>query len=90
MIKFLSFWKNNRFGVISWLVTVALVASLLGGAFWWKNAQALDSALDPQPTAGPDDAPNVTLPLPPVSGEGPSVERQIQLITNIPAELPRY
>jgi murein DD-endopeptidase MepM/ murein hydrolase activator NlpD len=30
------------------------------------------------------------LPLPPVSGEGPSVERQIQLITNIPAELPRY
>ncbi|HSQ40322.1 MAG TPA: LysM peptidoglycan-binding domain-containing M23 family metallopeptidase [Anaerolineales bacterium] len=90
MTKFLSFWKNNRFGVISWLVTVALVASLLGGAFWWKNAQALDSALVPQPTAGPDEAPNVTLPLPPVSGEGPSVERQIQLITNIPAELPRY
>jgi len=90
MTKFLSFWKNNRFGVISWLVTVALVASLLGGAFWWKNAQALDSALVPQPTAGPDETPNVTLPLPPVSGEGPSVERQIQLITNIPAELPRY
>jgi LysM repeat protein len=90
MTKFLSFWKNNRFGVISWLVTVALVASLLGGAFWWKNAQALDSALVPQPTAGPDEAPNITLPLPPVSGEGPSVERQIQLITNIPAELPRY
>lgn len=90
MTKFLSFWKNNRFGVISWLVTVALVASLLGGAFWWKNAQALDSALVPQPTARADEAPNVTLPLPPVSGEGPSVERQIQLITNIPAELPRY
>jgi LysM repeat protein len=92
MTKFLSFWKDNRFGVISWLVTVALVASLLGGAFWSlrENAQALDSALVPQPTAGPDDAPNVTLPLPPVSGEGPSVERQIQLITNIPAELPRY
>ena len=90
MTKFLSFWKNNRFGVISWLVTVAVVASLLGGAFWWKNAQAANSALVPQPTAGPDEAPNVSLPLPPVSGEGPSVERQIQLITNIPAELPRY
>jgi hypothetical protein len=40
MTKFLSFWKNNRFGVISWLVTVAVVASLLGGAFWFKSAQA--------------------------------------------------
>jgi murein DD-endopeptidase MepM/ murein hydrolase activator NlpD len=90
MSKFLSFWKNNRFGVISWLVTVALVVSLLGGALWWKNVQALNSALVPQPTAGPDDAPNITLPLPPVSGEGPVIGRRIQIVTNIPAELPRY
>jgi murein DD-endopeptidase MepM/ murein hydrolase activator NlpD len=90
MRKFLSFWENNRFGAISWLVTVALVASLLGGAFWLKNARALDSALVPQPTAGPDEAPNVTLPLPPVSGEGPVIGRKIQIITYIPEELPRY
>ena len=90
MTKFLLLWKNNRFGVVSWLVTVALVASLLGGAVWWRNAQALESALVPQPTAGPDEAPNVTLPLPPVSGEGPVIGRKIQIVTYIPEELPRY
>jgi LysM repeat protein len=91
MSKFLSFWKNNRFGVISWLATAALVASLLGGAFWWKSAQALDSALVPQPTAGPgNDAPNVSLPLPPVSSGDHAIDRRIQIVTYIPAELPRY
>jgi murein DD-endopeptidase MepM/ murein hydrolase activator NlpD len=91
MTKFLSFWKNNRFGVISWLVTVAVVASLLGGAFWFKNAQAANSALVPQPTAGPDEAaPNVSLPLPPVSGGESVIDRQLQIVTYIPAELPRY
>jgi murein DD-endopeptidase MepM/ murein hydrolase activator NlpD len=90
MDKFLSLWKNNRFGVVSWLVTVALAASLLGGAVWWKNAQALEPALVPQPTAGPGDAPKVDLPLPPVSGEGPVIGRKIQIVTYIPSELPRY
>jgi LysM repeat protein len=90
MNKFLSFWKNNRFGVISWLATVALVASVLGGAFWWKSAQAADSALVPQPTAGPGEAPSVTLPLPPVSNGEPVIDRHIQIVTYIPAELPRY
>jgi murein DD-endopeptidase MepM/ murein hydrolase activator NlpD len=90
MTKFLSFWKNNRFGVISWLVTIALVVSLVGGALWWKSAQALNSAAVPQPTARPDDAPNVSLPVPPVSGEGSGIGRQIQIVTYIPAELPRY
>ena len=90
MEKFVSFWKNNRFGVISWLVTVALVASLLGGAVWWKRAQALEPALGPEPTAGPDEAPSVNLPLPAAVDESAGIGRQIQLITNIPAELPRY
>ena len=92
MSKILSFWKNNRFGVVSWLVTVALVASLLGGAVWSlrENAQAADSALVPQPTADPDEAPNVSLPLPPVSSGDPVIGRKIQIVTYIPAELPRY
>lgn len=90
MNKFLSFWKNNRFGVVSWLVTVALVISLLGGAIWWKNAQALESAVVPQPTARPDEAPSVSLPIPPVSDDGPGIGRKIQIVTYIPAELPRY
>lgn len=91
MEKLLSFWNKNRFGVLSWLATIALAASLLGGALWWNNARALDPALVPQPTAGPDsEPPRVELPLPPVSGEDPAIERGIQLVTNIPAELPRY
>lgn len=90
MSKFLSLWKNNRFGFVSWLVTVALVVSLLGGVFWWKNAQAMNSAAVLQPTAGPDDAPDINLPVPPVSGEGSGIGRQIQIVTYIPAELPRY
>jgi murein DD-endopeptidase MepM/ murein hydrolase activator NlpD len=89
MSKFLAFWKDHHFNIISWLVTLTLVASLLGGAFWWKNAQAADSTT-PIPTANPADAPSITLPLPPVSGADPSVGRRIQLITNIPADLPRY
>lgn len=90
MNKFAMLWKNHRFTILSWMVTLVLVASLLGGTFWWKSAQAA-SAYVPVPTAGPNnDAGNVTLPLPPVSGAVPSVGRHIQLYTNIPANLPRY
>lgn len=91
MTKLASLWNNHRFTILSWMVTFVLVASLLGGALWWKNARAA-SAFAPVPTAGPnnDAGPVVTLPLPPVSGAIPSVGRHIQLYTNIPADLPRY
>jgi len=90
MNRFASLLKNHRFTIFSWMVTAALVASLLGGALWWKSAQAAN-AYQPEPTTGPgNDAPPVTLPLPPVSGAVPSVGRHIQLFTNIPADLPRY
>lgn len=66
MTKLVSFLKNNRFGVIAWLATAALAASLLGGAAWWKNARALKPAAVPLPTANPSqEAPKVALPLPP-------------------------
>ncbi len=90
MSKLLSLWKNNRFGVLSWLVTVALVASLLGGALWWRNAQALNSATAPQPTAGPDAGTGRQPAGPACLGRGSSIGRQIQIVTYIPAELPRY
>ena len=90
MNTFTSLWNNHRFTILSWLVTVVLVASMLGGAFWWKGTQAA-SAYAPVPTVGPgNDAEAVALPLPPVSGAIPSVGRRIQLYTNIPANLPRY
>jgi murein DD-endopeptidase MepM/ murein hydrolase activator NlpD len=91
MNKFLSFWQSHRFGIVSWLVTTALVASMLGGAVWYKSARAADDAMVAQPTAGPgNEAPAITLPLPPVSGAIPSILRRIQLVTNIPSDLPRY
>ncbi len=90
MSNVLSFWKNNRFSILSWMITIALVTSLLGGALWWKNVRAAAPASEPVPTAGPDAAPQVTLPLPPMSGAVPAVGRKIQLVTNIPAERPRY
>src|SRR5512141_2213276 len=91
MSNITSFWKNHRFTILSWMITIALVASMLGGALWWKNVQAANSAYLPEPTAGPsNDAQNLNLPLPPVSGAIPSVMRRIQLITNIPSDLPRY
>lgn len=91
MTKLVSFLKNNRFGVIAWLATAALAASLLGGAAWWKNARALKPAAVPLPTANPSqEAPKVALPLPPSSDESEGIDRDIQLFTNIPADLPRY
>lgn len=82
---------NHRFNLLSWMITLALVTALVGGAFWWNNARAADAAFEAAPTAGPEAAaPSITLPLPPMSGAAPSVGRRIQLITNIPADLPRY
>jgi murein DD-endopeptidase MepM/ murein hydrolase activator NlpD len=90
MSKLSSFLKDHRFAILSWLVTLALVASMLGGAFWWKSAQAA-AAFAPQPTAAPNEAePVIALPLPPISGAMPSIGRRIQLYTNIPSDLPRY
>ncbi len=91
MSKLTFFWKNNRFGILSWLITLALAASLVGGAFWWKNVRAAEAAFEAAPTAGPGEAaPPVTLPLPPMSGAVPSIGRRPQLVTYIPADLPRY
>ena len=86
-----TFWKNHRFNILSWIVTIVLAVLLVGGSLWWKNARAAEAAFRAAPTAGPDEAaPAVALPLPPMSGAIPSVGRRIQLVTNIPAELPRY
>jgi len=91
MKNLLSIWNNNRFAFVSWLVTLSLVASLLGGAMWWRGARSGQYDPAPVPTAGPNsEPPSINLGLPPVSGAEPAVGRQLQLITNIPADLPRY
>lgn len=92
MSNLTSFFKTNRFQIISWTVTIALVAGLIGGALKWKQASAMPDALAPVPTAKPDENPP-QVAMPALNG-GPvafaSIEREIQIKTNVPADKPRY
>ncbi len=92
-MKILEFLKRNLFGIISWFVTILIVAGIVGGGLWYKGTTSA-AALVPVPTAQPDEAPPpVALPD---SGSGgvsesgfQSISRNIQLKTNMP-ERPRY
>ncbi|MEW6403977.1 MAG: hypothetical protein AB1649_19455, partial [Chloroflexota bacterium] len=84
--------KVDRFGLLSWGVTLLIVVSLLVSAVLWKNANAAPAQL-PQPTAAPDtnvNQPEVSVPM---MGSGEmdvfAIQRLLQLKTNIP-ERPRY
>jgi len=86
------FFRENRFHIISWLVTLLLSAGILGGGLWYKGVSQA-SALVPEPTAQPgEDSPDIPLPASTpetvISGFT-SIVRTIQLKTNIP-ERPRY
>lgn len=94
-MKALEFLKHNRFNIISWIVTLLIVAGIVVGGFWYQGTNSA-SALVPEPTAQPEKKqPEVPLPAPgSVSGGEEenvfgSITRNIQLITNIP-ERPRY
>jgi murein DD-endopeptidase MepM/ murein hydrolase activator NlpD len=82
--------KMDRFTLISWGVTLLIVATLLGTALWWKNVKASAQATQPQPTAESDqNPPDVGLPNPGSSLNGmTSIQRELRLKTNIP-ERPR-
>lgn len=93
-MKAFEFLKRNRFNVISWLVTILIVAGIVAGGFWYQGTNTA-AALVPEPTARPDGKePEVK---PPVFGSEveaessfQSIPRSIQLKTNIPDERPRY
>jgi len=90
MSKFLPLLKQNRFAVISWAVTIALVAVLIGGALKWKETSGVQ-ALAPIPTAASgENPPKVAMPA--LSGPEAfeAIGREIQIKTNIPADKPRY
>jgi LysM repeat protein len=91
MAKLSAFFSRNRFSLISWAVTLALVAGMVGGALKWKQASTVQ-ALSPVPTAAPEKkAPKVSLPALESAAEAfKSIERNIQIKTNIPADKPRY
>jgi len=91
MSKLTSFFNNHRFSIISWAVTAVLVAGMILGALKWKQSSSVPEALAPVLTAGSNqNPPNVQMPAlggPQAFG---SIEREILLKTNIPADKPRY
>jgi murein DD-endopeptidase MepM/ murein hydrolase activator NlpD len=91
MSKFTALISNNKFNIISWSVTLALVTGLVFGALAWKRSTSTVQALAPQPTSAPDQKqPDVTMPALGGAEAFLSIVRNIQLKTNIPADKPRY
>ena len=82
--------KVDRFTIISWVVTILVVAALLGSTIFYKNSRPTTYAPVAQPTSSagePSDAtqPQVGAPVASVDGGGvSSIPRKLQLNTNIP------
>jgi len=91
MPKLVSFFNKHRFAIISWSVTFLIVAGLIGGVFLWKRSTANGQARAPEPTAAPDENPP-QVPMPALGGPVAflSIEREIRIKTNVPADKPRY
>lgn len=90
MSKLSSFYHNHRFGILSWAVTLLLVAGLLLGALQWRTA-SMPGALALLPTAKPnDEPPQITMPA--IAGpQGfTAIEREILLKTHISPDKARY
>jgi murein DD-endopeptidase MepM/ murein hydrolase activator NlpD len=88
--------KADRFTIISWVVTILVVAALLVSTIFYKNSRPATYAAVAQPTSSagePSDTtqPQIGAPIASVDGGGAasSISRKLQLITNIP-ERPRY
>ena len=91
MSKLASYFKTYRFNIISWTVTLLLVGGMILGAFQWKASNVGAQALLPIPTAEPEkNPPQVSMPALGAPEALESIEREIQLKTNIPADKPRY
>jgi murein DD-endopeptidase MepM/ murein hydrolase activator NlpD len=91
MSKITSFFKNYKFNILSWGLTFILVAGIVFGGLAWKQSTTIVPALQPEPTAVPDQKqPKVVMPALGESGALSFVARSIELKTNIPADKPRY
>jgi LysM repeat protein len=91
MAKLTSFLHANRFTIISWLVTLIVVAGLIFGALKWRQNTSVARALVPVPTAeSEEEPPDVTMPALGGPQLAAFIEREIQIKTNIPADKPRY
>jgi murein DD-endopeptidase MepM/ murein hydrolase activator NlpD len=83
--------KADRFAIISWVVTLLLVAGLLGGAIFYKNSHPATQVPVAQPESVPTSEssaatlPQVGAPVVTENGGGfSSIARKLQLKTNIP------
>ncbi len=91
MSKLTSFFNDNKFNIISWIVTAILAGGVIGGAWMWKQSTATMQAPAPQPTAASDEnPPEVALPVLGEPEAFQSIERGIQIKTHVPADKPRY
>ncbi|MBE0682542.1 MAG: M23 family metallopeptidase [Anaerolineales bacterium] len=88
--------RVDRFSVISWVVTLVIVAALLSSTLYYKSTRPVTYTAVAQPTSASEPGtgsvgqPQAGEPV--VGAEGselPSILRKLQLITNIP-ERPRY
>lgn len=90
MSRLISTFKTNSVSVVSWVVTVALVAGLIAGALTWRKSNATVQDMAPLPTAASDEEVEVVMP----ALGGPeaivSIPRELQIKTNVPADKPRY
>jgi murein DD-endopeptidase MepM/ murein hydrolase activator NlpD len=86
--------KANRFTIISWGVTILIVAGLLGSTIFYKNSIPANLSPTAIPTIPADGSgagqPQVTEAVAAADGSGGLfINRKLQLKTNIP-ERPRY
>lgn len=82
--------KMDRFTAISWVVTLIIVASLLGSTILYKNAS--ESPLASSSPAVPESVDGLPVSAAPAAGSAGGdnfIFRRLQLKTNIP-ERPRY
>ena len=91
MSKLTTYFNGHRFSIISWSVTLVLVAGMILGAFEWKEARGGAQALVPIPTAASEEK-QLDVPMPALGGPVAfaAIEREIQIKTNVPADKPRY
>lgn len=91
MAKLSALFNQNRFSILSWTVTLVLVAGMILGALRWKEAGGGVRALQPIPTAASEEKqPEFSMPTLGAPEQVAAIERNIQMKTNIPADKPRY
>ncbi|HEY9526987.1 MAG TPA: peptidoglycan DD-metalloendopeptidase family protein [Anaerolineales bacterium] len=91
MSKVTSYFNDHRLSIISWAVTGILVAGMILGALRWSETRNGGQALLAIPTAASEEE-QPDVPMPALGGPEKlaSIEREIQIKTNVPADKPRY